>query len=327
MANTSFFENLHGEFLNILNAVKGKKVAIFGHMRPDGDCIGSQTAMYLLLKNCGVKDVVCVNKDPVPAICQKFAVAEFVRAENFNDADYEIICVDCADFARILENAEKIFKKPLACIDHHITNKTYATYNVINPKAAATAELLAGLMLDLNIKISSEQANALYLGLATDTRQFTTNSTTATSLKIAGLLVENKADISSISIELYQREKFAKQKLLARYLESVKLYENGRICGGTITLNDYAQTGATKEDADGLVDFARAVDGVQIAFVVEELKDGAKASLRSKSEKYAMNEVANFFGGGGHACAAGCSVKMGVAEFTAKLLEQLAKKL
>jgi len=329
MKNQNKFYPELAEFFDLLiKSCVGKNVAIIGHMRPDGDCIGSQIALASVMRDIGAKNVICLNKHEVPHIYEKYADGEaFVSADDFSDLSYEIIAVDCADYSRTSEFIKERFPTPLGAIDHHINDKNYAKINLICQTSSATCELIAGLLFDAGIKINKKIANALYVGMVMDTRQFTTNSTSAKTFEIAAELAKEGANLPQVAIDLYQCERFAKVKLLSRYLANIERYADGKICGGTLYMKDIQECGSLKEDSDGLVDYARAVENVEASFLIEELPVGAKASLRCKDPKYAMNIVAQNFGGGGHACAAGCNTTMNVEDFKKALIEEISKSL
>ncbi len=323
------FPTFADEFKKLLEIVSGKNIAVVGHMRPDGDCIGSQFALADFFRQVGAKNVVCLNQNPIPYLYENLVGDEkLFSAEDFDDASYEIVTVDCADYRRTNLKLCEQFPNVLACIDHHATNSPSARINIIDSKASATAEILAGLALDANLKISEKVANLLYTGIVMDTRQFTTTSTRTLTFEIATDLVKAGANASDVAIELYQREKYGKLKLLAFYLNSLKLHFSGRVCIGFLPKGIYEETGSDKADSDGLVDFARSVNGVDIAVLLEDLPNGVKGSLRSKTPDYAVNEIAANFGGGGHLAAAGFTAEGETIDtFYPKLLNLLEASL
>ncbi len=296
-------------FSYLLEAAKGRKIAVVGHMRPDGDCVSSQFVMAEILKNIGA-EVVCVNQNSVPYLYKNFVSEDFISADEFNDTSYEILLVDCSDLSRANVKISERFSKVFACIDHHASGKSKAKINVIDIQAGATAEIIALCVSALDVKISRESANLLFMGIATDTRQFTTTSTRKESLEAAMEMMRRGADPNFVAQELYQRERLAKMKLLSSYLSSLQMYLDGKVCIGFISADTFAKTGSCKEDTDGLVDFARSIDGVEISMVLEQLVDGSvKGSLRGRNPEYRVNEIAEKFGGGGHFAAAGFTAK------------------
>ena len=325
-----FFPNSDRAFADFLKTARGRKFAVAGHMRPDGDCIGSQVAMAFLLRKFGAESVVCLNKHEVPFLYRDFLCGEkFLGADDFCGESFEIITVDCADLARASENLGGRFPVPAACFDHHVSNKPYARVNIIEPSATATGALLAGLMFDENIDFPPEIANALYVALMMDTRQLTTSNTDLRSFEIATRLVEAGANPPEVSIKLYQREKFGRMKLLARFLDSLEMHFGGRVCVGVLKSGVYEETGSCKEDSDGLVDYARNIGGVEVAAVLEELSGGGvKGSLRSKRPETRVNEIAARFGGGGHFAASGFTAEsMGLEEVYSALLKAIEDHL
>lgn len=321
-SSEKFFPNSAAAFRDFLDGVKGRNIAVVGHMRPDGDCISSQVAMAWLLGESGAAQVACVNRDAIPYLYREFASGvEFLPADDFDREGWDIVTVDCADYARTSEPLRARYTKPFACFDHHVSNSPYAEINVIEPSASATAGLLAGLMFDAGIAFPKHVANAMFMGIMMDTRQLTTSNTDLRTFELSTRLVESGAEPAEVSILLYQREKFARMKLLAQFLQSLTMHYDGRVCVGILPAGVYDKTGAQKEDSDGLVDYARNIDGVEIAVLLEALADGGvKGSLRSKRPEMQVNEIARHFGGGGHFAAAGFNVKMSMDEFYPTLL-------
>ncbi len=318
-----FYPELSAEFKKLLESAKGAKIAVVGHMRPDGDCISSQYAMREILKWAGAKEVVVLNQNTMPRLYENFADASLLRdAETFDDKSFELVLVDCADYARSNLSLCERFPTPLACIDHHATNKGYGKINIIDSQASATAELISALCFDVGVELSAQTASLLYMGIVMDTRQFTTSSTRLATFEVAARLVELGASPSWVAVQLYQRESFGKMKLLAFYLDSLKTYFYGRVCIGVLPAGIFEKTNSEKADSDGLVDFARSVDGVEIAALLEELPNGTKGSLRGKTADYCVDEIAASFGGGGHKAAAGFTA---VGETPETLMPKLLK--
>lgn len=328
----SFFPDLLKSFETLLDAARSHQVAVVGHARPDGDCIGSQVALCRVLRAQGV-DAICVNTDPVPRVLRFLvddtpfrSAAEFL-AEHAASKGWVAIYTDCADHKRAGGELARTFPRPLGNIDHHLSNGGYAEHNIIDGHAAATAEMLAGMLIDCGIAIDPVAAQALYVGLATDTGQFRFPSTTRRAFELTACLMDSGANPALASEEVYERESFEKLELLGRFLESLERACGGRVCVGTLTNKDFLDTGASREDTEGLVDYARAIDGVEIGALVEERDEGIKASLRAKNPAMRVDQVAVSFGGGGHACAAGLNVKDRISSFTPKLIEALGIRL
>lgn len=323
--NASFFYPDHKEiFSKVLVSLKGKRVVVLGHMRPDGDCIGSQVAMCRVLRAGGV-DAVAVNGSPIPRVLQTFVEdTPFVAGRSFKShSDTIAVTVDCADSGRIGEALQGQFPHIFLNIDHHVSNPGYATQNFIVADSAATGEILAGLFFDNRISLDAVTAQALYVAIATDTGQFKFGSTTPQVFKICEQLCHYGAKPAAAALELYEQEPFKKLKLLQHFLSTFELCLGGRVCIGTLKAGVFKETGTTEEDTEGLVDYTRAITGVDIGVLIEEHNGSLKGSLRAKDPIYRVDQVAQIFGGGGHACAAGFNIKVNRASFHTQLLNAI----
>jgi len=323
----SYYPKFAGRFAVLLQELKDKPVVVIGHQRPDGDCIGSQVALCRVLISQGI-DAICVNPDPVPRRI-KFLVGDtpfHQRDEIAHDRRLPLY-TDCADHGRAGEKLRQLYPTPWACFDHHLSNGGFAKFNFVDTASAATAEVLAGIFLDAEVTVDRVTAQALYTGIMTDTGQFRFPSTSSRVFRLSAELMGLGADPSLAGQELYERESFGKLKLLQYYLGSLKLEAEGRICIGMLPNGIFEQVGATVEDTEGLVDYARSVEGVEIGVLIEERADVIKASLRAKHASYRMDAVAAEFNGGGHANAAGLNYKSSMADFYPKLLAALKWRL
>jgi bifunctional oligoribonuclease and PAP phosphatase NrnA len=326
---TRFYPQLSADFARLLASLAGRRVAVIGHARPDGDCIGSQVALARALAARGI-DVICVNPDPVPRRLQFIAAGQrFFRTDEVlgPEGDRDAIFVDCADHARSGERLRARYPAPVAVIDHHLSNPGYAAANLIDSASAATCEILAGVLLDNGLAIDGHSAQALFTGIMTDTGQFRFGSASARCFALAGELVARGARPAAAGQELFERESFGKLRLLQHYLSTLTLECGGRACIGTLAPGIFEQVGATAEDTEGLVDYARSLDGVQIGALIEERADGSvKASLRGQDPALRVDLVAAKFNGGGHACAAGLSLRQGGGDFRARLAAAFAER-
>jgi bifunctional oligoribonuclease and PAP phosphatase NrnA len=325
-----YYPEFAAAFAGLLDATAHRPVAVIGHARPDGDCIGSQVAMARALATRGAT-VVCVNPDPVPRRLAYVARGmRFIRTDEALLLPEETLAVfvDCADHARAGERLKARFPRPAGSVDHHLSNAGFAATNIVDSGSAAACEILAGLFLDAGVPVDTATAAALFAGILTDTGQFRYNSTSQRSFDLAGELVARGASPSEAGYELYERESAGKLRLLQNFLATLAMECGGRVCIGVLRKGIFAETGTTAEDTEGLVDFARCVDGVDVGVLIEEREDGGvKASLRAKDPLCRLDLIAGQFGGGGHACAAGLNQKKGLAEFRPLLLAALAARL
>ena len=315
-------------FARMMEQFKGKKIAVCSHVRPDGDCIGSTVALVRVMNQLGA-DAVGINQDEIPLNLKGFiGDTPWLNSNDFQPQGHIAITVDCADKKRIGTRLVELFPEVVLNVDHHISNKAYAQENLIVSSASATAEILASIFIDLNYPIDEVTAQALYVGIATDTGQFRFPSTTPETFEIARKLCEYGANPAVAAHELYECESFAKIKLLQNFLNSLTMEFDNRICVGLLEEGIYDKTGATTDDSEGLVDYARSIAGVDIGVLIEERNGAIKGSLRAKDPFYRVDQVAKLFNGGGHACAAGLNVEdSSIKLFYPQLIQALGKHL
>jgi phosphoesterase RecJ-like protein len=252
----------------------------------------------------------------------------FVRPEELAVRDHAAIFVDCADHDRAGALLKARFPAPVGVVDHHLSNTGFGAVNIIDPSSSATAEILAGLFFDCGMTVDAATAQGLYVGILTDTGQFRFNSTSRRTFLLAAELLARGAKPARAGYELYERETAGKLQLLQRFLASFRFECGGRVCIGVLPAGVFQETGSLPEDTEGMVDFTRAVDGVDVGVLIEERADGIKASLRAKEPVFRMDLVAGQFGGGGHACAAGLNVQgEKIATFYPRLVAALAGQL
>ena len=322
-----YFPELAKPFADLLGRLRGSPVAVLGHARPDGDCIGSQVAFCRVLRSEGI-EAVCVNPDRVPRRLE-FLVGDtpFSGVDDFRAGGHQAVFVDCADHQRSGARIKSLFPAPLGNIDHHVSNTKYAEMNLIDDHSAATGEILAGLFLDAGLTVDPLSAQGLYVGIATDTGQFCYPSTSERVFELSGRLLALGASPSAATADLYEKESFAKLELLGHFLESFRLECGGRVCVGTLDEEAFRRSGATDEDTEGLVDYARSIEGVEVGVLIEDRPKGIKASLRSKDPVVRVDRVARLFSGGGHACAAGLNTPGPLDAFYSRLIGSLGNLL
>ena len=314
-------------FTEAISKLNDLPVLVLGHRRPDGDCIGSQVALTRVLIALG-KDARAVNEDPIPRTLQKFVGdTPFFSPDQVAEGDYQVITVDCADQCRVGDSLYKRFSVVDLNIDHHVSNTEYGKQNFIFAEAAATGEILAKFFFDSRYPVDKITAEALYLGICTDTGQFCYSATNASVFEVCRMLCEAGACPSAIAHELYQREKPGRIQLLQRFLASFKMEFDNRVCIGSILDKYYTETGTKPEDAENFVDYARSLEGVEIGVLIEERNGKIKGSLRAKDENLRVDILAKEFQGGGHACAAGFNVAGTIDQFYSLLVDAIGRHL
>ncbi|MBC2602342.1 DHH family phosphoesterase [Puniceicoccus vermicola] len=314
-------------FQKLVDSWKGKKLAVCGHLRPDGDCIGSQVAFCRFLLAKGI-EAAAIKTDPIPRNLESFVGdTPYIDVKDFDPAGWEMVAVDCADEIRVGKALREKLPTTLFNVDHHISNPGYAEHNLIMAHSCATAEILSELFLSLGHHPDEVTANALYVGIATDTGQFRFPSTSTRTFEICCNLCEFGANPAKVATFLYEQETMGRMQLLQSFLSTLKLSLDGKVCTGCILDGEYERTGTSNEDSEGFVDYARAIEGVRVGVFLEENKGKIKGSLRCKDPIFRVDTIAKQFDGGGHACAAGFRVESTIEEFYPKLVRILEDHL
>lgn len=315
-------------FLNFLKSIPTTKpILISGHIRPDGDSIGSQIALTRILRQSHFESYMAYDIHTCPQRLQSFIEDTPILniLDNNNITDFTLIAVDTADRKRLPEPLQK--HSIFALFDHHRSTRPYATYNFIIPDAPSTTDILSHLFLKSSLPIDKCTAQALYLGLLTDTGQFSYNSTTAETLQLAAYLIEQGANPTKITTELFENETLNRLTLRQQFLQTLQLERDGTICVGILSTELYKKTNTQPEDAEGFVDYTRMIKGVQIGALIESSDNQIKVSLRTRYEKLSLDQLATQFGGGGHACAAGFTIQGKLLDFYPTFLQTLDKYL
>jgi phosphoesterase RecJ-like protein len=281
-----------------------QRFVLTSHARPDGDAIGSTLACGEILRRMG-KQADIVLRDGVPRVYQQLPFAkEVVQAERINGKYEAAILLECDSIQRTRVNGlENYF---LINIDHHKSGRSFAHLNWIDPKAVATGELVFRLARAAGVKISPEIATCLYTAVLTDTGAFMFEGTNEHTFELARELVLAGADPALCARHIYFGHSTAKLRLLGAALSA--LQRAGPLTWIWVTQEQMERVGAKEEDCEGLVNYALSIGDVEVAAFFRELPEGRfRVSLRSKG-KLDVAQIAEQFGGGGHACASGCSV-------------------
>lgn len=308
----------------------GDQFLVVSHINPDGDAISSTLAVGLMLKRLG-KSFYMINEGPSPGkfdyLSGNREIRDYSRGTE-HPSFHHVISVDCADYDRI-GKVSKLFAEPqsLLNIDHHPTNDGFGSAVLIKPDAAATVEILYDLANRLGLSWDKELASCIYTGLLTDTGGFRYSSTTPDVMRIASEMLGYGVRGSELAEHLLERMTFAQVALLCKALGGLSFTPDRRIAWVSVSADDIAATGATNEDTEGLVNYPRNIEGVEVGMLLKETAPGKiKASLRSAG---AVNvaEVAQIFGGGGHIRAAGCSLEGTISEAADRLIAETGKRL
>ena len=283
---------------------------ITSHVRPDGDAIGSELALYHMLRGMG-KNVTVYNQDGVPSTYQFLPGADVITGTLGNTEHLEAaFLLDCSEIDRVGEEAMRIARVPvLINIDHHISNKAFCEIAWNDSRASSTGEMVFRLAVALGIPITQEVAVSLYTAILTDTGSFRYSNTGRETFAIAAALVERGVDPYTLAEKIYETVPAKKVQLLARALSTLEFHWEGRISSIRVSQQMMREVGASQEHTDNFTDFVRAIEGVEVGVYYNELSDNRfKISLRSKGA-INVERIASQFGGGGHERAAACRLE------------------
>ena len=290
--------------------LKGKKsVALGGHVRPDGDCVGSCMGLYHYLREQYPDIGTDVYLEEVPEAYSIIKGTDEVKTQTDGSAVYDLfICLDCGDVQRLgfsgplFENA-----KETLCIDHHISNDAFADYNYIVPDASSTSELVYN-MVDRD-KISLASAEALYMGIVHDTGVFQYSCTSPETMEIAAELMRKGINGSEIIDKTYYEKSYIQNQILGRALLESMLIMDKKCIVSVIRQKSMKFFQAQPSDLEGIVSQLRQTKGVEVAIFLHEISPQQfKVSLRSKG-KVDVSQIAQYYGGGGHVRAAGVTME------------------
>ncbi len=303
-----------------------KNVAIGGHVRPDGDCVGSCMALAEYIRKWYPECNVDVYLEEI-AEEYKCIVGTDQIIHEIPETCYDLfICLDCGDEDR-LGFSGKLFEdaKRTYCIDHHISNTAFADDSYIVPDASSTAELVYHVMEDK--KITLEIATALYLGIVHDTGVFQYSCAKPSTFRVAAKLLEKGVDAPTLITDTYYEKTYIQNRMLGIALNKSRLHEGGKVISSVITTKEMEELQANPKDLDAIVSQLRITKGVEVAiFLYQTGENSYKISLRAK-DYVDVSKVAVTFGGGGHIKASGASMDGTSEEIIKKLLTELKEQL
>lgn len=304
-----------------------KKIALGGHVRPDGDCVGSCMGLYMYLKEQYPGVRVDVYLEDVPEAYRMIECTDEVKNSIPEGEVYDLfISLDCGDTARLgfslplFEAAKETF-----CIDHHISNDAFADVNYIVPDASSTSELVYTLLK--KDKISRRIAEALYMGIVHDTGVFQYSCTSPETMEIAADLMRKGINGSEIIDRTYYEKTYVQQQILGRALLESMLILDKRCIVSVVKRREREFFQAEPSDLEGIVSQLRETKGVEVAMFLHEIEPQKfKVSLRSKGT-VDVSVIAKYFGGGGHVRAAGVTMKGSSHDVINNITGQLVKQM
>jgi phosphoesterase RecJ-like protein len=318
----------------VLDAVRtNDRFLLVTHENPDGDALGSLVAMHGVLRLLGKQATMFVGADefPLPYEYRFFDLEHGVVTDVPDDlATRVVIFLDCGNIDRAPEELRDPDLRILN-VDHHHDNTRFGTIDHVVPEASCTAEIVWDLMRSLGVEVTPEIADALYVGLVTDTGKFMYENTGTRAHVMAAELIDAGVDVHAIYRRLYEGIPYAKLRLLALALGAVRRFDDGHLTMSRLTREHFAEAEAEDSYSEGIVDHLRGVSGTKVAALVRELGGNgaarAKVSLRAADPAVDVSAIARAGGGGGHRQAAGFTTELGDEQLVAFLREALAAQL
>lgn len=311
---------------NIKDKIESSKsILIMTHVNPDGDAMSSSLGLLAALKKIGKSAYVYI-----PAPNKMFSYLpgySEIITEIQNAKDYDLcIALDSSDLER-LGTGREYFEaiESTIVIDHHITNQNFGDINYLNAVASSTCENMIVVLAAMNIAINKEIAECLYSGILTDTGAFRYNVQPET-FEFAAMLMETGVETTKIYRRLFDETTLNKTKLLARALERLEMFEDGKVSVTYITEGDLEELGLEENDSEGIVNFGRNIEGTEVSVFIKEREDKYKISLRA-NDYVDVSIIASKFAGGGHVRAAGFESVMTMEQIKIAVLEEVRKQL
>lgn len=319
----------------VLDEIRGAEKFLLGtHENPDGDALGSLVAMHQVLVAAGKDSIMFMDADefPLPYEYRFFSLDGLVSVPPADIEERTIVFLDCGNIDRNPADALKFEGAHILNVDHHHDNTHFGTVNHVVPEASCTAEIVWDLMRGLGVEPTTSIAEALYVGLVTDTGKFMYENTGTRAHVMAAELIDAGVDVHDIYRRIYEGIPYGKLLLLARGLNQIERYDDGRLTMTRLSAEDYRASGAEENYSEGVIDHLRSVEGTAVAALVRDRlgpgQEGLrKVSLRASDDRIDVSAIARAQGGGGHRQAAGFSTRLSWEELVAFLRDEVAGQL
>ena len=309
------------------------KLLLTTHEGPDGDALGSLLAMHGILLQLGKDSLMFMSPQefPLPHEYRDMHFDGLLGAPPDDIGERVVVFLDCGNIDRMPVDFLKDEGSHIVNIDHHHDNTCFGTVNLVVPQASCTAEIVFDLARELGAEITSNIAEALYVGLITDTGRFMYENTSAGAHEMAGELIRAGVEPHRVYRQLFEDLPFGRLQLLQRALATVERHDGGALTIAHLTANDFELSGALETDSEGIVDQLRAVEGTSVACLVRDFvgpeRQGRKVSLRATDGRVDVSKIAREMGGGGHPQAAGFSTQVSFPELVEQLRDRVAAQL
>jgi phosphoesterase RecJ-like protein len=314
----------------IINQIrKAQHLLLASHCDPDGDAISSLLAMGLALDKLD-KKITLYNTSPIPAVYRFLPEVERIVRHTEKAATYDAaLILDCGDLSRVGEAYTKVNQIPIVInIDHHVTNTCFGNIQLIDPDACSTAEIVYRLIKALNVSIDKAIATSIYTGILTDTGSFRFSNTNQAAFAISQEMVQYGVKPYNVAQHVFGTYSLGRIKLLNLALDSIEISDNGKLSVMTLTNAMFEETGTQPEDVDGIINYARRIEDVKVAALIQEQKNGGTNSDQLRNFHVSLRSdgtvdvaaIAGAFGGGGHSNAAGFQVEMSMAKLKSEII-------
>jgi len=313
---------------------EGERFLLLTHENPDGDALGSLVAMHAILEALGKDSAMYISPEEFPLAYEYrfFDLEGLVSVWPEDNAERTLVFLDCGNIERNSGAENRCAEAHILNIDHHHDNTYFGAVNLVDPEASCTAEIVWDLMRELGVSPTTKIAEALYVGLVTDTGRFMYENTGTRAHVMAAELIAAGVDVHEIYRRLYEGIPYGKLELLARGLSNAERYDGGLLTITHLSREDYTSSGAEEGYSEGVVDHLRSVEGTAVAGLVRDLLgDGQegrrKVSLRATDDRVDVSAIARAQGGGGHRQAAGFSTDLSWEELVSFLRKEIAEQL
>ena len=327
-------EAVRSDLEQVADELRGsERFLLTTHENPDGDALGSLLAMHSILGALGKDSLMFLasKEFPLPVEYRFLPLEEVFHEAPVDLADRVVIFLDCGNIDRMPVDWLQGNGNAMLNIDHHHDNTRFGTINLVDVEASCTAEIVFDLAGLLGVELTQEIADALYVGLVTDTGKFMYENTDSRSHRMAAALVDAGVDVNDVYRRLYEHVPIEKLKLVSKALENIEVYDEGSIAITYISKADYEATGADEALTEGIIDHLRTLDGTKVAAVVRDQRESGRAerkvSLRSTDGSVDVSEIARKHGGGGHQRAAGFGTDLPYDEVIDFLRGEVASQL
>ncbi|MFA5177237.1 MAG: bifunctional oligoribonuclease/PAP phosphatase NrnA [Candidatus Omnitrophota bacterium] len=311
---------------------KYNRFLVSAHTSPEGDALGSELALYFLLKKLG-KQAVIINEDPLPPEYSFLAGKDSIRlyAPALKDISFDCaVILDCTDLGRIGEVSRLINDAlPVINIDHHISNKKFGAVNWVDAQASSASEMVFRLYKEMRLPFDADSALPLYVGIMTDTGSFRYSNTSVFTHKAAGELLRFGFNVPLVYRSIYENIPFTDIQLLIKTLSHIHRTSAGKIAWVELPAKLLRHKKLSFDLTDHILSFIRGIRDIQAAVLFKEnlgVRNEIRVNLRSTG-LVDVNKVAQAFGGGGHKTASGCTVHGKLEDVRKKVIAKIQQNL